>query len=114
MIDQDSIRDANDRKAEGNDCFRESKWNEALVAYQAGLNRLPKRMPAIDEDRPNSPTNDVDEHDPVAEAKTGSRAKDEEHIPASEEGVVEEDAEVVQLRSVLSSNIGACHVKLVS
>ncbi|KAH6917197.1 hypothetical protein BKA70DRAFT_1367697 [Coprinopsis sp. MPI-PUGE-AT-0042] len=120
---QDSVRDANDRKSEGNDHFRESKWNEALVAYQAGLNQLPKRKPAIDEDSVHSSTNETDYDDDSREqhsaSSSNSRGETSEDAAVERDSseaasglVQEEDPEVVQLRSVLSSNIGACHVKL--
>jgi hypothetical protein len=116
---QDSIRDANDRKAEGNEHFRKSKWNEALVAYQAGLNRLPKRKPTIDEDSEQFSSKETDYDDELLEqhiepsSSSGEETVQNNSTDTSKSPMQEEDPEVVQLRSVLSSNVGACHVKLV-
>lgn len=40
---QTCLRDAEALKVEGNDHFRASRWNEALVAYRSALGRLPRR-----------------------------------------------------------------------
>ncbi|KAF8973751.1 hypothetical protein BDZ97DRAFT_1912219 [Flammula alnicola] len=107
---------ANERKAEGNECFRAGKWNEALVAYRSALNCLPKR-PTKPQDTPKPPTReeDGDEDDtaPAADMKpTESAEKEEKVVDVSSPGVAEADKEVSQLRAVLNANIGACFVKL--
>lgn len=37
------MRDAEELKAEGNDHFREKRWDEAICAYRSALGHLPKR-----------------------------------------------------------------------
>lgn len=43
IVAQTCIRDAEVLKVEGNDHFRASRWNEALVSYRSALGRLPRR-----------------------------------------------------------------------
>lgn len=107
---------ANERKQEGNDCFRAGKWNEALTAYRSALNSLPKRPTKSKPD-----TSELDEtpgEDPSTkhERKDGDDDEGEREpvVDVSSPAVTESEKESVRLRSVLNANIGACFVKLVS
>lgn len=97
-----------------------------MVTYQAALNLLPKRRdsrkettrPSDEDDEEESPgpsssnlpetqtKEDEDVEKDVPEHVTTEAVED---VPMSED----EQKEVTELRSVLFSNIGACHVKLV-
>ncbi|KAJ7783476.1 TPR-like protein [Mycena maculata] len=99
------LRIADEFKNEGNDHFRARKWDEALVAYRAGLGRLPKRtsrpemQPALEED---------DDDTPISVAPEAGDSK-----PAKEEApMAPEEIECAKARAILSANIGACFVKL--
>ncbi|KAJ7456708.1 hypothetical protein FB451DRAFT_1276916 [Mycena latifolia] len=96
------LRIADEFKSEGNDHFRARRWDEALVAYRAGLGRLPKRS------KPESqPPVEDDDDTPLAQGSAeGTAAKDEE-IP-----MTLEEIECAKARAVLNANIGACFVKL--
>jgi hypothetical protein len=106
---------ANERKQEGNDCFRAGKWNEALVAYRSALNSLPKRPT---KSRPD--TSELDEtpgEDPSTKPERKGSDDEREQEPVvdvSSPAVTESEKESVRLRSVLNANVGACFVKLVS
>jgi len=104
-----SLRVAEDLKSEGNDYFRASQWNEALVAYQSGLGQLPKRITRAEavhlDGNVSSEEATVEQgikvNDVVEDALTNHRAPSE----------VELD-ECAKLRAALNANIGACYVKL--
>ena len=105
---------ANERKQEGNDCFRAGKWNEALTAYRSALNSLPKRPT---KSRPD--TSELDETlgegpSTKRERKDSDDDEGEPVVDVSSPAVTESEKESMRLRSVLNANIGACFVKLVS
>jgi len=105
---------ANERKQDGNDCFRAGKWNEALTAYRSALNSLPKRPT---KSRPD--TSELDEtlgedSSTKHERKDSDDDEGEPVVDVSSPAVTESEKESVRLRSVLNANIGACFVKLVS
>ncbi|KIM48022.1 hypothetical protein M413DRAFT_439716 [Hebeloma cylindrosporum] len=111
VLEKNYLDIANERKQEGNDCFRAGKWNEALTAYRSALNSLPKR--------PTKPRPDVSEQDEIPgedpSTKKGSDdegEKEEAVVDVSSPAVTESEKESVRLRSVLNANIGACFVKL--
>ena len=115
-VKQNYLDIANERKQEGNDCFRAGKWNEALVAYRSALNSLPKRPT---KSRPD--TSELDEtlgQDPSTKPEPKGSSDDEGEkepvVDVSSPAVTESEKESVRLRSVLNANIGACFVKLVS
>ena len=115
-IVQNYLDVANERKQEGNDCFRTGKWNEALIAYRSALNSLPKRPT-----QSRSDTSEVDEalgEDPSTKHERKGSDDEAEREPVVDEvsspAVTESEKESVRLRSVLNANIGACFVKLVS
>ncbi|KAF7339709.1 Tetratricopeptide repeat protein 1 [Mycena sanguinolenta] len=96
---------ADEFKKEGNDHFRGQRWNEALVAYRAGLGRVPKRRkqeiqsevrPEIDEDE-DTPSSQEDR---------------DETLKKDEVPMTLEEAGCAKVRAVLNANIGACFVKL--
>ncbi|KAF8167914.1 hypothetical protein B0H34DRAFT_37492 [Crassisporium funariophilum] len=107
---------ANERKSEGNECFRAGKWNEALVAYRSGLNCLPKRLPKPETGVPDAKDAKLREETvPTADVASLASEKPVEPEPVidiASPAVSEEDKECGRLRSVLNANIGACHVKL--
>ncbi|KAJ6509252.1 TPR-like protein [Mycena vitilis] len=97
------LRAAEELKNEGNDHFRARNWDEALVAYRAGLGRVPKRRkleikPAADDADDDAPTSPTDNQD---------SAPKEEEVP-----LTPEELECAKARAVLNANIGACFVKL--
>ncbi|KAJ7102207.1 TPR-like protein [Mycena belliarum] len=98
----ESLRIADEFKSEGNDHFRARRWNEALVAYRAGLGRLPKK--AKPEVRP--PTEDEDDI-PSTEESTDTAAAKVDQV-----ALTPEEVECAKARAVLNANIGACYVKL--
>ncbi|KAG5350721.1 hypothetical protein C0989_009534 [Termitomyces sp. Mn162] len=102
--DRDStsfIRACDELKEQGNDHFRSSQWNEALVAYQSALGHLPKRK----DQALQSGSNDPDEGDSEAVVQDA-----EPVLPSDDQSQL--DA-VAKRRAVLNANIGACFVKLV-
>ncbi|KAF8078421.1 hypothetical protein FPV67DRAFT_1557757 [Lyophyllum atratum] len=110
-----SLRIAEELKSEGNDYFRVSQWNEALIAYQSGLGQLPKRITraeAVHLDGEVSP-----EEATVEEGtKVNDVVKDEHAAQTAQSdhqafSGVELD-ECAKLRAALNANIGACFVKL--
>jgi len=105
---------ANERKCEGNECFRAKKWNEALVAYQSGLDYLPKRpsKSGTDSKIASNPPSDetAEDTDPSTLPKDAEDPAIEIVSPASAEN--ESDRECARLRAALNANIGACYVKL--
>ncbi|KII93337.1 hypothetical protein PLICRDRAFT_121709 [Plicaturopsis crispa FD-325 SS-3] len=112
----ESLRSAEELKQEGNDYFREKRWNEALNSYRTAVGRLPRRKERA-KARPHSPgdadsertTDDIDHRDtPDAESEepAGNAARDD----AQTESPLE--AECAKTRSILNANIGACYVKL--
>ncbi|KAJ2914225.1 hypothetical protein MD484_g6165, partial [Candolleomyces efflorescens] len=117
------LQDAHGRKSDGNDYFRQSKWNEALVTYQAALNLLPKRRDSRKETtRPSDEEDDDEEESPGPSSSNlpKTQTKEDKDVPehvtteAVEDVLMTQDEqkEVTELRSALFSNIGACHVKL--
>ncbi|KAF5337138.1 hypothetical protein D9611_003355 [Ephemerocybe angulata] len=124
------LQDANERKSAGNDHFRQSRWTEALVAYQSAINILPKRKDPPAKKGAASLHDDLDDENVPGSGPSTSQLpegdedslEDETHKHAGEEDVDKEEEgiamgevegkEVAQLRSVLHANIGACHVKL--
>ncbi|TEB39180.1 hypothetical protein FA13DRAFT_1751637 [Coprinellus micaceus] len=122
------LQDANERKTEGNDHFRQSKWKEALASYQCALDLLPKR--ANSEKSPAPPTGDDTGDDTEPNHVDPSRPTDHDEIdskpdvkdeleanniaePGGEDVAAtdNEKREVVRLRSMLHANIGACQIK---
>ncbi|KAG2117803.1 TPR-like protein [Suillus discolor] len=103
-----NITEADELKQEGNESFRASRWNEALVSYRTALSRLPRRKP-----QPPSPDSQDDTSD-----HGGARSASSGEVPTREEGPEpasipsELEAECAKARAVLNANIGACLVKL--
>ncbi|KAF9569754.1 TPR-like protein [Agrocybe pediades] len=100
---------ANERKAQGNELFRAGKWNEALVAYQAALNCVPKRPQPKGKERSPDDNPSIDR---TEEAASVTQQEEVAPIDVSSPGVSEDEKKLTNLRAVLSANIGACHVKL--
>ncbi|KAJ7357080.1 TPR-like protein [Mycena albidolilacea] len=101
------LRAADEFKNEGNDHFRARRWDEALVAYRAGLGRVPKRQKP--EKQPETHSEDDVDDDP-----TPSQEDPTENSPKEEVPMTDEEIECAKARAVLNANIGACFVKLVS
>lgn len=103
-----NITEADELKQEGNESFRASRWNEALVSYKTALNRLPRR-------KKQSPSPDSSPDDTTSDGGVRSGSS---NVPAQEEGPEptntpsELEAECAKARAVLNANIGACLVKL--
>lgn len=92
---------ANELKLEGNESFKATKWNEALVSYRTALGHLPPRHPPAE---PGSDQADLDSPGPTTEPDVASMS----------DGVDVLDAECAKVRAVLHANIAACLLKLVS
>lgn len=115
QLAQEVLEDANGLKTRGNDLFRESNWQRALEVYLEGLAVIPSRPPSANDKgkgRADSEeeSNDVNEQAP----RPGSVSLDHEESDAqdlSPLALMEQQCSV--LRSILNSNIAACHAKLV-
>ena len=92
---------ANERKLEGNELFKASKWNEALVSYRTALGHLPPRNRST---TPEPNQADVDSPAPTGDPSAAAATE----IPNAL------DAECAKARAILHANIGACLSKLVS
>ncbi|KAN0100786.1 hypothetical protein V8E55_000770 [Tylopilus felleus] len=90
---------ANELKLEGNESFKATKWNEALVSYRTALGHLPPRHPPAE---PGSDQADLDSPGPTTEPDVASMS----------DGVDVLDAECAKVRAVLHANIAACLLKL--
>ena len=102
ILFQTCLQQADILKAEGNGHFRSKRWGEALVAYQAGLNRLPHKI-----QEPERPSQDELSLDEGGEEKLTLDKLDQSMLSRSE---LEDCA---TRRAVLNANIGACYIKLV-
>ncbi|KAJ6574823.1 TPR-like protein [Mycena capillaripes] len=98
----DCLRTADEFKNEGNEHFRARRWDEALVAYRAGLGRIPKRREPATQS-----TIDVDEENPVTREDGDPSTPKEDEV-----SMTPEETECAKARAVLNANIGACFVKL--
>ncbi|KAG2146549.1 TPR-like protein [Suillus bovinus] len=111
-IDEDEIKkritEADELKQEGNESFRASRWNEALVSYRTALSRLPRRKP---QPPPDSSQDDTSDHGGAPSASS-SKAPTQEEGPEPANISSELEAEGAKARAVLNANIGACLVKL--
>lgn len=102
MMDaRERLDKANELKLEGNELFKASKWNEALVSYRTALGHLP---PPNRSAKPELDQADVDSPGPTGDPS----AAEVRDIPDAL------DAECAKARAVLHANIGACLSKLVS
>ncbi|KAG2368233.1 TPR-like protein [Suillus spraguei] len=103
------ITEADELKQEGNESFRASIWNEALVSYRTALSRLPRRKSQLPS--PNNSQDDTSDHGGARSASSGKvPIREEEPEPANIPSELE--AECARARAVLNANIGACLVKL--
>lgn len=112
--------EANELKVRGNDLFRESSWQGALEAYMSGLKVLPVR-PVDVKGKGKASGNDSDDDDdgipkvPGDEPEATPEPKIVEVVEEEKDnsplGLALQQCAVV--RSILNSNIAACHVKLV-
>ncbi|KAF8222603.1 TPR-like protein [Tricholoma matsutake] len=96
-----SLQQADILKAEGNDRFRSKRWDEALVAYQTGLSRLPSKSQ-------NEEPSTHDDNSPNEDGKVLATPDEADHKAFSPSEL--EDCAI--RRSILNANIGACYVKL--
>ncbi|KAF5312125.1 hypothetical protein D9619_003040 [Psilocybe cf. subviscida] len=115
---ENSLEVCKERKQEGTDFFRKGEWNEALVAYRAALNCLPRR-PEAKQDAKATETSEVDDDadessidSTATKSKQKEREKEVEVVDVSSPAVSEADQELIKLRAVLNANIGACFLKL--
>ncbi|KAG1757375.1 TPR-like protein [Suillus lakei] len=103
-----SITEADELKQEGNESFRASRWNEALVSYRTALGRLPKRKTQTPS--PDSSQDDTSDHGGTR--SSSSEVQTREEGPESANIPSELEAKCAKARAVLNANIGACLVKL--
>lgn len=101
MDAREHLDKANELKLEGNDLFKASKWNEALVSYRTALSHLPPRNRSVNSelDQP-----DVDSPGPASDPSVAAVSDVSNAL----------DTECAKARAVLHANIGACLSKLVS
>ncbi|KAG6887793.1 hypothetical protein C0995_012697 [Termitomyces sp. Mi166 len=97
------IRAADELKDQGNDYFRSSQWNDALVAYQSALGHLPKRRDQAFQSGENDPSKE--EPEAVVQDAKPSKGDQTPQIQLEVDGIAKR-------RAVLNANIGACFVKL--
>jgi hypothetical protein len=102
---QACLEQADILKAEGNSQFRSNRWGEALATYQAGLNRVPKKIQKQEQPSQDELSLNEDGSEMSTPDKPGQRAF---NLTSSE---LEDCA---TRRAVLNANIGACYVKLVT
>lgn len=98
---------ANELKVEGNELFKATKWNEALVSYRTALSQLPPRKQSAKSELDQA---DIDSPESRQQPPTGdpSGGAVSDIIPNAL------DLECAKARAVLYANIGACLSKLVS
>ncbi|KAJ7293298.1 hypothetical protein C8J57DRAFT_1041987 [Mycena rebaudengoi] len=110
LFAQERLHVAEEFKSEGNDHFRARRWEEALVAYRAGLEQLPlRRLPKT------QPTPEDDDAPPIEDTESENQTTKADETDAKEEQnpmTPEEETECAKARAVLNANIGACYVKL--
>ncbi|KIJ68237.1 hypothetical protein HYDPIDRAFT_106388, partial [Hydnomerulius pinastri MD-312] len=108
----DAIREcldkANELKLEGNDLFKASRWNEALVSYRTALAQLPPRKRTAERHTDHGPSSEPTDADSGHEQPSGEST----NRSASPEAPDELDEECSKARAVLYANIGACLLKL--
>ncbi|TFK40974.1 hypothetical protein BDQ12DRAFT_733323 [Crucibulum laeve] len=108
------LREANERKAEGNQYFREEKWNEALVVYRSALGFLPPASEGDAEKQSTEDAEDTDGPELTGEQKsiptTSEPQEDRTRLDVNIES--DKEKECVKARAILNANIAACHIKL--
>lgn len=114
---QEVLEEANGLKTRGNDLFRESSWQRALEVYLEGLNALPPRSPLLKDTKGKRKADDEwadnDTEEPASKSTIPQTATEPSTLSdASPLALAEQQCTV--LRSILNSNIAACHSKLVS
>lgn len=112
---QKSLDEAEELKQEGNDHFRAKRWNEALVAYQTAIGRLPKRR--VPRRTANADDRKGKGRDTEESADEGEKLELDQDLEGhgSTDSATDErplSKECAKARSVLYSNVGACFVKL--
>ncbi|KAL0950939.1 hypothetical protein HGRIS_007694 [Hohenbuehelia grisea] len=115
---EELLKQAEERKAEGNDFFRSADLDDAIVAYKSALEILPKRK---EKHRPQAAREsfDDDKEDLASTSNTSAVTNADAVEEGHEETVDQEKAEPVsavelecaKLRAALQANIGACYVK---
>jgi len=98
---QVALGEAEELKSEGTEYFRASRWTNALQSYRRALARLPPRK----------------SHAKHLDKGKGKDGNDEELCKSDKDGIDEQaltplEHDCAKARAILSSNIGACHVKL--
>lgn len=97
---------ANELKLEGNELFKATKWNEALVSYRTALGQLPLRKQSVKSELDQA---DIDSPDFPQQPPTGDSS-----VTTMTDTSNALDSECAKARAVLYANIGACLSKLVS
>ncbi|XP_074282597.1 uncharacterized protein LOC141607133 [Silene latifolia] len=116
-LNQKALTQANEAKTEGNELFKEGKYEEALFKYEYALHlapELPKLEPtpqAAPEIPKHEPTpeavSDLPKHEPAPQAAAAEKPKHESALPVSPEVKA-----ATELRSICHSNRAACFMKL--
>ncbi|KAG9314533.1 TPR-like protein [Chiua virens] len=88
---------ANELKLEGNELFKASKWNEALVSYRTALGYLPPRKPSAE---PELVQANSDSPEPSQQPPAGDLAVDAVTDPSDLL-----DSQCAKARAVLHANI---------
>ncbi|KAG6911815.1 hypothetical protein DXG01_000062 [Tephrocybe rancida] len=99
-----SLDAADELKNQGNDYFRSSQWDEALVAYQSALGHLPTR--------PDNAPPQTDDPEAVVEGSEDRAAEEQIASATSAQASHAKPDSIAKRRAVLNANIGACYVKL--
>lgn len=97
---------ANELKLEGNELFKATKWNEALVSYRTALSQLPPQKQSANSEPDQA---DIDSSESRQQPLTGDPS-----VGAVQDIPSTLDSECAKARAVLYANIGACLSKLVS
>lgn len=106
MDAKERLDKANEMKLEGNELFKATQWNEALVSYRTALSQLPPRQQSA---TPELDQTNIDSSGSCQQPPTGEpSAAAVTDIPNAL------DSECAKARAVLYANIGACLSKLVS
>ena len=105
LFPQKRLEVADELKSEGNDHFREKRWNEALAQYRSALGHLPKRK----EKKQLSPQHTEDTESEGGPDADKGKQRETEYTEQADPMLTE----YARRRAVLNANIGACYVKLV-
>ncbi|KAF8323501.1 uncharacterized protein EI90DRAFT_3019857 [Cantharellus anzutake] len=108
--------DAADKlKEEGNKLFRESNWPQAIFHYEEGIRILPPRPVAStsqEKDRAPDDTGEELSPSPSAPEQASANPPEDNTRESEDEPLTLAEKQCSIIRSMLNSNIAACHVKM--